>query len=216
MAFTRLGFTPGEENNASAEFSRPISLDGYEDSGNVGHYELNSNLSELKMVPTHQDLTNLNNSNYVVKLEATYVTGNDLSVGLTFKPVIIASETVKDKAVKTYVYFKFAREIKYTDSNTSELVDIFDLPYDATNYITIHPAGTTGVTEDDRNYIWTDNEDGTFSVDFSELDTIAELVKMNGTFNLSSIEKYTDFQSTVGTTCGILMHVSTIAPTPVA
>ncbi len=203
---------PGAQGNATSEHSRAIYLESATQSGNIGDFAISSNITRISMDQTSHD-ENLVNSNYNVKMKFEYSAGSYPEILLTFTPKAGASEEIKTNGKTTYVYLGFVTDHVYDDPSTpnADNIAIFDVPYDKTQVITIHPKNYS--TELGANELkWGEPVDGVFTVQLTMINTEEKLVQLTKDFNLDSIEKYEAFKTALGDTFVNLLVTATTVP----
>ncbi len=206
----------GADNTASLEYDKAVYLAGTSQSGNVGTYAVTHNVSDIKV-----DQKDVATNDYTAVIVPTLsdATGKPSFV-LTFTPVAGAGDLVKANGVKSYVYFGMTPAPQYDIDGDDVEEDVFKFKYNQTNYFTIYTADTedsviNALPAEDKAkaFKWTKSGDS-FTVTIT-LEQFADLIDLNGTIVLNSIDKYNDFKTNVMPSGSVNMHLhaTTVQPT---
>lgn len=206
---------PGQTGGAKGEVNRAIYLEQATQSGNIGDFTLSSDINKISLDQKKHD-PELVNSDYTVVMTTTYNNESENpNIKIVFKPKTGANATIKSKCVDSYIYFGFVSSHKYDDPTTTEVesLDIFTVPnYDAAHCITIHNTDYVG-TEDQFNYKWTRETDGTFSVTLTAITSVDQMVQLANTFVLDTIEEYEAFKQAMGDELvNLIVTATTVKP----
>lgn len=161
--------------------------DVIQDSGaTVGMYAAAGNIKDFTIDQKAED-------DYTAVLKTNYENPSDVSpqITITFTAKTGAANDIVENGIQTYLYFGFASMPTYDDPTTDavETDAIFNVVYDASNYITIGRADDTSA-----KYKWSETGTaGVLEVQINDL-ALADIISMN-TFILDSIEKNRAFES---------------------
>ncbi len=206
---------PGANGTATSTSYRTIYLEQSQQSGNIGDFSLASDIDKITLDQAYH-APDLVNSDYTVTMLTKFKTTNNTNpqVKFTFTPKAGANATIKSVGVDSYIYFGFVVNHTYDDPTTEAVENdpIFSVTYNKTNCITIHNVDYAGELND-KNYKWTKEDDGSFSVTLTHIDTVEKIVNLSKTFVLDTIEEYEAFKEAMGDEfVNLVVTATTIKP----